>query len=68
MSDKEKLIQKLNAHETGNGWHMGICPFHNDHNPSLAFNSDRYICFSCGSKGPLAGLLRIDPAQPEENP
>ncbi|SDB45679.1 CHC2 zinc finger domain-containing protein [Butyrivibrio sp. INlla16] len=29
---------------------MAICPFHDDHNPSLKID-DRYYCFGCGAKG-----------------
>ena len=57
MTDIEKLIQKFNARPTGGGWHVALCPFHPDHNPSLALNSDHYICLACGSRGPLADLL-----------
>lgn len=60
MTDREKAIQKLNAVPTGGGWHVALCPFHDDHNPSLAFNSGHYICLACGSKGPLANLLDVE--------
>lgn len=32
---------------------VGLCPFHDDHNPSLSVNltSGLYNCFSCGAKG-----------------
>ena len=57
MRDYETVIKKLNARPTGGGWHVALCPFHPDHNPSLALNSDHYICLACGSRGPLADLL-----------
>ena len=32
---------------------FGICPFHDDHNPSMSVSSDRqmYRCFVCGASG-----------------
>src|SRR3990172_11480669 len=32
---------------------VGLCPFHDDHHPSLSVNlsSGLYNCFSCGAKG-----------------
>lgn len=32
-------------------WHgMALCPFHDDHNPSLKLDK-RYYCFACGESG-----------------
>lgn len=33
--------------------YVGICPFHNDRNPSMSVNQSRqiYHCFSCGAGG-----------------
>ena len=33
--------------------YVGICPFHNDHSPSMSVNQPRqmYRCFSCGAGG-----------------
>ena len=33
--------------------YVGICPFHNDHSPSMSVNQPRqiYHCFSCGAGG-----------------
>jgi DNA primase len=33
--------------------YFGICPFHNDHNPSLSVSPDKqiYTCFVCGNTG-----------------
>ena len=28
-----------------------LCPFHNDHNPSLFVDDDHYHCFACGEHG-----------------
>ena len=27
--------------------HVGLCPFHDDHNPSLSVQADRWKCFAC---------------------
>lgn len=37
----------------------GLCPFHDDHNPSLSVyeNSQRYVCWSCGAKGDVIDFL-----------
>ena len=36
-----------------------ICPFHNDHNPSLDFNMEKgvYYCHACGEKGNISKFL-----------
>lgn len=36
-----------------------ICPFHDDHNPSLDFNMEKgvYYCHACGAKGNLSTFL-----------
>lgn len=33
--------------------YVGVCPFHNDHSPSMSVNQPRqiYHCFSCGAGG-----------------
>ncbi len=33
--------------------YTGLCPFHNDHHPSLAVNPERgtFCCFACGERG-----------------
>ena len=39
---------------TGRGeWRNALCPFHDDHQPSLRVNLDRggFKCMSCGIKG-----------------
>lgn len=28
-----------------------LCPFHNDHDPSMSFHKGRFHCWSCGAKG-----------------
>lgn len=46
------------------GWHkygdygMGICPFHDDHSPSMMVTARGYYCKSCGSAGSLNKLYQ----------
>jgi len=44
---KEHLASKSELH--------GLCPFHEDSNPSFGYNygKDRYNCFTCGASGDL---------------
>ena len=39
--------------ENGKPEALGLCPFHDDHDPSLSVNiiTGLYRCFSCGAKG-----------------
>ena len=34
-------------------WARGLCPFHDDHNPSFSLNvhTGRWVCFACGKEG-----------------
>lgn len=46
--------------ENADGWVTALCPFHNDHNPSFAFNRNtgRWACFAgCGKGGPIDFLM-----------
>ena len=40
--------------------HWGICPFHDDHKPSMAVNQDKqfYYCFVCQASGNSINFLR----------
>ncbi len=31
--------------------HKCLCPFHDDHNPSLTFKNNKFRCWSCGESG-----------------
>lgn len=35
---------------------MVLCPFHDDHRPSLKLNADYYYCFGCGEHGDVISL------------
>ncbi len=46
---------------TGKGKNFfGVCPFHDDHSPSMSVNKDRqiYKCFSCGAGGNVFTFVR----------
>ena len=46
--------------ENSDGWVTALCPFHNDHNPSFAYNrkTGRWACFAgCGKGGPIDFLM-----------
>ena len=34
-----------------NRYGKALCPFHNDHNPSLFVDDDHYHCYACGEHG-----------------
>jgi len=40
--------------------YFGICPFHDDHNPSMSVSSDKqmYKCFVCGAAGDVFHFVR----------
>ena len=44
---------------TGKNW-VGLCPFHNDKNPSFTVSSEHgsYICFACGEKGDVFSFIQ----------
>ncbi len=33
-----------------------LCPFHDDHHPSLVLYDDHYHCFACGAHGDVTDL------------
>ena len=46
---------------TGRGQNFfGVCPFHDDHSPSMSVNRERqiYKCFSCGAGGNVFTFIR----------
>lgn len=44
-----------------------LCPFHNDHHPSMSFKQGRFRCWACGANGDsidlTARLLRLTPVE-----
>jgi len=48
------------------GWYTALCPFHDDHHPSLRFTENGFRCMACDRSGPLRELaaeLGIDVEQ-----
>ena len=46
-------LDKLTA-PNGSGWASALCPFHDDHHPSLSVHiveGGAYCCHTCGAKG-----------------
>jgi DNA primase len=52
------VAEYLHLHRTGNTY-KALCPFHDDHNPSLILNSERqsYKCWSCGAGGDVISFV-----------
>ena len=46
--------------KNGKGW-FGLCPFHNDKNPSLSVNPDKNLfqCFGCGAAGDAIRFVEL---------
>jgi len=49
----------LSVHRSGSKF-KALCPFHDDHNPSLELNPDRqsFKCWSCGSGGDIFDFVK----------
>ena len=71
MVDKKKLLNRINIksfYETFITFPKGInkvnsmalCPFHDDHHPSLSVNINNglFNCFACGAKGGLIAFYQ----------
>jgi hypothetical protein len=41
-----------------NGAGKALCPFHDDHHPSLQDYGTRFYCFGCGARGDVIGLYQ----------
>ena len=37
--------------------HKALCPFHDDHTPSLTFKKNKFRCWSCGESGDSISLV-----------
>lgn len=59
---KEAVLSKLEKVKGPDqkGEYTALCPFHDDHEPSLSVNFDKgtYHCFGCNSKGPISRLAQ----------
>ena len=47
-------FERIGLRLIGRGaWRSGLCPFHDDHNPSLRVNAETgaFRCMACGAKG-----------------
>ena len=53
IQDIKNRITPVDVIEYYTGQHAGkyVCPFHNDHNPSLTVKGKRWTCWSCDAKG-----------------
>ena len=49
----EGVAERLGLHVER---HRSLCPFHDDHTPSLTFRNNRYKCWSCGESGDSISL------------
>ena len=63
MADIVSIIESYGLEKfarTGNNRAVALCPFHDDHNPSLSIDGDRrmYRCFSCGAAGDVFQFVR----------
>jgi DNA primase len=52
----EDVADYLEDYKPYTGYSMSICPFHDDHNPSMSIGEGGYKCKSCGAKGSLEKL------------
>ena len=48
----------LEGFKSYGGYGMAICPFHDDHSPSMRVSDHGYKCMSCGAKGGLSFLYQ----------
>ena len=52
---EEVFGSSLNRYD---GYSYGVCPFHDDHKPSLFIDKERYACNSCGERGNIYTLIK----------
>ncbi|HEV3167395.1 MAG TPA: DNA primase [Isosphaeraceae bacterium] len=50
----------LPLHRSGSKTYKALCPFHDDHNPSLVLDSERqsYKCWACGAGGDIFDFVK----------
>jgi len=59
--DIVSLFEYFGTHLTKKGKsHIGLCPFHDDKNPSLSVDQEKglYNCFGCGESGDVFDLVK----------
>ncbi|OQW97660.1 MAG: hypothetical protein BWK74_06010 [Desulfobacteraceae bacterium A6] len=60
--DLKALVESrgIDLKKNGKGW-FGLCPFHNDKNPSLSVNPDKNLwqCFGCGAAGDVIRFVEL---------
>ncbi|MCD8137545.1 MAG: CHC2 zinc finger domain-containing protein [Parabacteroides gordonii] len=56
----EEVIGKTVRLERKGENYVGLCPFHDDHHPSLTVNSQKqtFHCFACGEHGDVIGFVQ----------
>jgi DNA primase len=54
----ELIKQYVDLNQKGKNY-FGLCPFHDDHSPSMSVSPQKqiYTCFSCGATGNAVGFL-----------
>ena len=63
LAARAKLVEvahylDLHVSRRGSGLPQVICPFHDDHTPSLSLYDDHYHCFSCNAHGNVFELIK----------
>ncbi|MGL5540241.1 MAG: DNA primase [Erysipelotrichaceae bacterium] len=55
----EVISHYIPVQKKGKGY-MAVCPFHDDHDPSMSISADKqiYKCFVCGSGGNVFGFVK----------
>lgn len=57
QSSMQRIFDYYGIKEVRNGQY--ICPFHNDHKPSMSIKDDKYFkCWTCGEKGSVLDFIK----------
>ena len=68
LDDVEDYLEQFHPYND-RAYAMAVCPFHDDHAPSLQVGQHRYYCKSCGASGSLKYLYAYisgRPIQPQK--
>lgn len=68
LDDLEDYMEGFHPYNDG-AYAMAVCPFHDDHSPSLQIGQNRYYCKTCGASGNLEYLYNKvsgRPVQPQK--